>query len=171
MATLRADSTIDEVIDEYKGMVYGVALSRVLSRVDADDVFQEVFLAYYRKNMTFSSEEHRRAWLIRATLNCTKKQVSSSWKSRTEELSAELSEKTSDGRNFAFELEEQSLVFDAVRALPAKYRTVIHLFYFEDMTAEQIGKALHSRPGTVRMQLTRGRELLKENLKGDWFYE
>jgi RNA polymerase sigma-70 factor (ECF subfamily) len=47
-----------------------------------------------------------------------------------------------------------------------KYRTVLHLYYYEDLTAEEIGRLLHSPAGTVRMQLSRGRVLLKEKLEG-----
>lgn len=50
-------------------MVYGFALARTGSRADADDVFQEVFLAYFQCGKHFREEEHRRAWLLRTTLN------------------------------------------------------------------------------------------------------
>ena len=50
---LRAGGGIEEVIDRYQSTVYGLALARTGSRADADDVFQEVFLAYYQANQQF----------------------------------------------------------------------------------------------------------------------
>ena len=44
-------SEIDRLIDKYKSTVYGIAIARLGSKADADDVFQEVFLAAYRKGI------------------------------------------------------------------------------------------------------------------------
>ena len=57
------------ILERYEKMVYGFALARTGSRADADDVFQEVFLAYFQCGKHFQEEEHRRAWLLRTTLN------------------------------------------------------------------------------------------------------
>ena len=46
-------SEIDRLIDKYKSTVYGIAIARLGSKADADDVFQEVFLAAYRKGMAY----------------------------------------------------------------------------------------------------------------------
>ena len=53
-------------------MVYRIAYRYVKNSIDSDDVFSEVFLAYFKKERTFESEEHRKAWLIRVTINCAK---------------------------------------------------------------------------------------------------
>ncbi len=45
---LRAGGEMDTIIDRYQNTVYGLALARTGSRADADDVFQEVFLAYFQ---------------------------------------------------------------------------------------------------------------------------
>ena len=59
-----SEAHMHEVITRYRTMVYGIALARVRTRADADDVFQEVFLAYFRGAPAFSEEEPRKAWLI-----------------------------------------------------------------------------------------------------------
>lgn len=56
--SLRTDDCIDEVINKYSELVYRLAYARVYSKSDADDIFQEVFLRYVRKNLEFESEEH-----------------------------------------------------------------------------------------------------------------
>ena len=155
---------IDDVIEAYQSTVYGIALARTKSRDDADDIFQEVFLAYFRRNLQYKDAEHLKAWLINTTLNCTKKCLRQQRRAGVpvDELPEEV---------FAFEAPEDTALFDALCALAEPYRTVLHLFYFEDMPVERIARALSRRAGTVRMQLTRGRALLRDQLKGEFFDE
>ncbi|MCL2107541.1 MAG: sigma-70 family RNA polymerase sigma factor [Oscillospiraceae bacterium] len=160
---------IDDVIEACQSTVYGIALTRTRSKDDADDIFQEVFLAYFRRNLAFKDAEHVKAWLINATMNCTKKCLRQRARAGIpmEELPEEI---------FAFEAPEDTALYDALCALAEPYRTVLHLFYFEDMPVERVAKALGRRAGTVRMQLTRGRALLREHMllkqqKGEIFDE
>jgi RNA polymerase sigma-70 factor (ECF subfamily) len=81
--SMQADDEINEVVNKYNDMVYKLALSRTKNEADADDVFQEVFCRYFRSNTQFQSEEHKRAWLIRVTINCSNKLFSSAWFRKT----------------------------------------------------------------------------------------
>lgn len=56
-------SEIDRLIDKYKSTVYGIAIARLGSKADADDVFQEVFLAAYRKGITVKDNDEEKFWL------------------------------------------------------------------------------------------------------------
>ena len=69
--TFVQNESIETLIHRYKSTIYGVALSYTSNRADADDIFQEVFLIYYKVNPRFNDEEHRKAWLIRTTINCS----------------------------------------------------------------------------------------------------
>lgn len=144
------------VIETYFNMVYKIALSQTKDRTAADDVTQEVFLRYLKNKTEFENEEHRKAWLIRVTINCSKDVFSNAWAKKTVPLSEEL----------VFESEETGEVYETVLELPEKYRSVIHLFYYEDMSVEEIAGALNRSPSAVKSQLFRGRELLRKKLKG-----
>ncbi|WMJ24116.1 sigma-70 family RNA polymerase sigma factor [Paludicola sp. MB14-C6] len=155
--SLRTDDCIDEVISQYSAMVYRLALSQTKNSSDADDIFQDVFLRYIKNAPNFDSEEHRKAWLIRVTLNCCKNLWNSSWRKQTTELDESL----------AFETPEQYELYHTICSLPKNYRAVIQLFYYEDLSIEQISQILKAKPATVRTWLTRARGLLKEQLKGE----
>lgn len=155
--SLRTDDCIEEVMDRYSAMVYRIALAHVKTRHDADDVFQDVFLTYFEKKVCFQHEEHRKAWLIRVTLLTCKKFWASPWRRHT----------AAEDTGVTFELPEENRVYSALLELPIRYRTVLYLFYFEDLPVSAISRALKRKPATVRMQLTRGRALMKEKLKGD----
>ena len=62
----------EQIVRTYADMVYRIAYRYVKNSIDTDDVFSEVFLAYFKRKRTFESEEHRKAWLIRVTINCAK---------------------------------------------------------------------------------------------------
>ncbi len=150
----------DDAVVVYGAMVYRLAYARLQSRHDADDIFQEVFLRYVRRAPTFASYEHGKAWFLRTTINCCKNFWMSAWHRRTTALTEEVQQ------TFVYDNEEAQLLADALAKLPMKYRTVLHLYYYEGLTAEEIGQLQHSPAGTVRMQLTRGRKLLKTELEG-----
>lgn len=143
-------------VERWGDMVWRLALVRTANVSDAEDVFQEVFLRYFRHEGRFDSDEHRKAWLIRCTVNRAKSLHASSWRRRTVPLETAAQIGVED---------EYREVYSAVLALPAKYRTVIHLFYFEGLTTAEIAGHLGVAEGTVRSQLFRGRALLREALK------
>ena len=151
------EESADWVVDTYAAMVYRLAVAQMHARSDADDVFQEVFLRYARKTPAFETEEHRKAWLLRVTVNCCRRAQTSPWRKRTEPLTETLP---------FYDAEDDGGFFELLRLLPGKYRAVIHLFYYEGYSAEEIGGILDRKPATVRSQLARGREYLRRELKG-----
>ena len=162
---LRAGGEMDSILDRYQDMVYGLALARTGSRTDADDVFQEVFLAYYQSGKVFRDEEHRKAWLLRTTVNQSRRVTASSWRRKTVPLSER------EDAPVQFREPEENRVWEALQALAEDYRLPIYLFYFQELSTQEIAKILAIRPGAVRMRLTRGREQLREKLKGAYFDE
>lgn len=145
------------IIERYSDMVYRLAFSRVGTRQDAEDVYQEVFFRYLKKRPAFESEEHCKAWLLRVTLNCSNTFLTSPWRRRRTELP----------ENLPFEDRRQQKLYGELRQLPDKYRDVIHLFYYEELSVEEIGRLLNRKPSTVRTQLTRSREMLRRIMKED----
>ena len=147
--------------EKYFDTVYTLALSRTKDKNHADDVLQEVFLRYIKTDKEFESEEHIKAWLIHVTINCSKDVFTSSWYKKTAPLTEDLT----------FETKEKSDVYFAVSKLPKKYRTVIHLFYYEDMSIAEIAECMESKESTVKSWLHRARKMLEETLKGGADYE
>lgn len=154
--------TAEKSIRQYADMVYRLAFARTGNKSDADDVFQEVFLRYLQETKPFESEEHKKAWLIRVTINCAKKQLSSVWLRRTESIEEHLAYLET-----LCETPEEMGLWQELERLKPKYRTVIHLFYYEEYPVEEIARLLGQKPSTVRTWLTRARRQLKELLKDE----
>lgn len=150
-------TTLEQVIRTYADMVYRLALAQTRSPSDADDIFQDVFLRYAEKAPEFQSEEHRKAWLLRVTINRCRTHYRSNWLRRLVPL---------EGSTAAVPAPEVSPLDEALSRLPVKYRTVVHLFYYENYSTEQIAEVTGQAASTVRSQLTRARNLLHDMLKG-----
>ncbi len=160
--SLRADDWAAEALRKYADMVYRLAYAQVRNRADADDIFQEVFIRLVKKQLEFESDEHMKAWLIRVTVNCARSLWLSSWKKKVifwedKDLNRIPAEEAPAGNE---RLEE------AMDSLPMKQRQVIHLFYYEEMSVDEIAEALSEKPSTVRSTLSRARKALKKQLTG-----
>ena len=145
----------EEVIRRNSDMVYRLAFSQMKNKDDADDVYQEVFCRYIKKKQKFESAEHEKAWFIRVTLNCSKTALKSFWKTKTSEL---------DENMEMINVEKKDLSH-ALLKLPKRYNAVLHLFYYEDLSVEEISEILKISKANVRMLLTRSRRALKEILE------
>lgn len=152
---------LEHVMDTYGKMVYRLAYSQSRSRADADDIYQEVFLRYYEKRPPFGSEEHRRAWLLRVTLNRARSLFASAWFRRTVPLE----------ECAAFSEPEDRKLDEALGELPPKDRTLLHLYYYEELSTKEIAELLRRKESTVRTQLTRARRKLAEIVKGEDYAE
>lgn len=139
----------------YAQMVYRMAYARTGSKTDAEDVVQEVFLRLVRARPSFRDEEHGKAWLLRVAANCTNDLFRLPWRKREEPLRPSMA---------AEEGPEPSGVLEAVLALPEKYRLVVHLYYYEELSTAEIGRIIGRSEGAVRSRLFRAKRMLRDLL-------
>lgn len=156
------EASFNVAIEKYADMVYRIAVNQMGNQSDADDIFQEVFIKWMQHREEFKNETHEKAWLIRVTINQCKTALTSSWNKKNTEFSDELENVLS----YSDQVEEESELDVAIKQLPEKYRAVIHLFYYEEMSIAQISNILKEKESTIRTQLTRARRQLKKLLKG-----
>lgn len=160
--TQHHEAIYEEVIRRNSDMVYRLAYSLVKTRADADDIFQEVFLRYMQNAPAFQGAEHEKAWFLRVTMNCCKNFWKSPWTRRRVALECEEMEQ---GGLFCELDGDSAALVDAVKQLSKKYRIVIHLFYYEELSIEEIAKLTNAKASTVRTRLTRARRQLRSLLK------
>ncbi len=156
---MRGEQEVEQAIELYSDMIRRICLLHLNNHEDTEDVLQEVFLKYVLHSVGFESKEHEKAWLIRVTLNACKDLKRRLFRHSTVPLDV-LSEEA------ASVVPEQMEILETVLSLPAKYKDVIYLHYYEGYTAKEIGTMLHKKENTVYSLLSRGRELLKQKLGG-----
>lgn len=153
---------LNTAIEKYGDMVYRIAVNQMKSRTDADDVFQEVFIKWMQHHEQMKSLEHEKAWLIRVTLNQCKSALGSTWNKKK----AEWSQEVENTMMYEEKMEEESELDAVLNKLPERYRVVLHLFYYEELSILEISNILQEKESTVRTRLTRARRKLKSMLKG-----
>lgn len=147
-----AGMSYEQAVLTFGDLVTRLCMVRLHSPADADDCFQNVFLKLYRKAPAIEDPEGLKAWLIRVTIR-----EAASWRRRwlkgnLESLEAmpELMDTTSQDRELLFLL----------RTLPPIYRETLYLHYYEGYKVEEIAAMCGRAPGTVKSQLSRGRDML-----------
>ena len=145
----------------YGDRVFSAAFSVTGNQADADDAVQDTYLRYCSYDKEFTDEDHIRAWLLRVAINRARDQKRSFWEKHRVSWEDYM-------ETLVFEAPEDKSLFEAVMSLPAKYRTVIHLFYYSGLSIQEIAAAKHISSATVGTQLARGRELLKKKLGDDF---
>lgn len=166
---------VDQVVREYADMVYRIAVANTRVTQDAEDVFQEVFVKLVRYKDRIEDENHLKNWLIRVTINESRRIEGSGWKKNvsldtTDDEDTEWTpedESTDTNPEDAFlESERNESVLEKVRELPQKYREVIYLHFYEDKKILDISKMLGLNEGTVKTRLRRAKDILSKSMKG-----
>ena len=141
--------------EQHLDMVYRIALNCLRVPADAEDAAQTVLLRLWQSDTEFAGGGHLRYWLARVTVNVCRDMTRSPWR-RTVSLDS--------CREPVFQDPEHRELYEAVMALPAKYRLPLYLYYYEGYAAAEVAELLGLNPSTVQTRLARAREKLKIRL-------
>ena len=162
MRQAETNGRAEMILTRFGDSILRYAYTYLHNMSDAEEVLQDTLVQFLKTAPEFESENHEKAWLLRVAANLSKNRIRYNKLRETDELNEEL---------VAEEREDLSFVWEAVKSLPVKYREVIHLFYHEGYQTAQIATVLGRNESTVRSDLRRGREKLKEVLKGEYDFE
>jgi RNA polymerase sigma-70 factor (ECF subfamily) len=144
----------DEIYRMFAPMVHGIVLARV-PHDEAQDVVQDVFLTAYNKLDTLREKSAVGAWLVTIARNRSAEFYRHA--KPTEELSEEIT-----GRHTPHN--EANEVLAGIRSLPEADRETLILRLVEGMTGIEIAARTGLKPESVRVNLHRGMELLRQRL-------
>lgn len=153
---------IEKILNQYGDTVYRMAFVQVKKHDVAEDIYQDVCMKLLKQNAYIEPEEHLKAWLLRTAINCCKDYWKSAWVKRLSWKDIEEKDETTDA--IVYEEQDTGYITVCVQKLPEKYRTIIHLYYYEDYSQREIADMLHMNENTVASRLLRGREKLKNML-------
>lgn len=145
----------------YKDNIYAIGFNYFGDPTDADDIVQETFYKLSKSNTAFENEDHIRNWLIRVAVNECKRTSMSFWRKKRKPLDDYID-------SLVFESEDEGDLFSEVMKLKPKYRQVIHLFYYEGYSTDEISRLLKISRSAVTTRLARARKQLKEHLQEVW---
>lgn len=154
------DRLLTEAMDEFGHYLMRLAYSFVKERAKAEDIVQDVFIRYYTNLEKFEGRSSVKTFLYRITVNECHNYFKS-WAHRKIELTNKLSPllpNKSSAEDTVLATEKSSEIAEAVNKLPLKYREVLWLYYYAELSVQEISEVLKMPDNTVKTRLARGRQ-------------
>lgn len=159
-----SDELLSKLISEYGDSILRMCCLYLKDYHLAEDVVQETFIQVYNHYDSFRQQSSVRTWIIQIAINLCKNQMRTKWFSmgRSDEFPVLSCMEAYDGM-----LEHTQLITEISRLRP-KYREVVLLFYYQELTIREIAVLLGQKESTVKQRLKRAREQLKQALKEEF---
>lgn len=163
-------TAFDTLYSRHRDAVLRTACLITGSRMDGEDVTQEAFVQCYQKIGQLRDPARFRAWLFRLMTRAAWKH---SKRQRLEQpVEVFYAQGTEESALSAVLRTEQSRrLYAAVHALDDKHRTVVVLYYFDDMAVREIARVMQCREGTVKSRLHTARRRLHEYMEPELLEE
>ena len=147
----------------YKNDIYRLAYSYTKNKADADDITQNVLIKMHQHFYKFDNESVLKKWWVKVTINECKNLFKTVWKRKILPISSH-----EGNMEVITPSQEENPVLTAAQSLSQKYRTVIHLYYYEEYKVSEIAEILKTKESTIISRLFRARKILKDKLEGGW---
>ncbi|MEJ8544425.1 sigma-70 family RNA polymerase sigma factor [Brevibacillus borstelensis] len=162
----------EELMEGQLAKVYRLCCWLVKDKTAAEDITQEVFIQAYKHLDSFRGESQIETWLYRIAVNESKRYLRS-WSFRKLRYFSQLkSFEHTDVESEVMSKAEANRLERHVYELPFRYRQLIVLYYYQELSAETIAEILGMKTGAVYTGLHRAREQLKKRLiaeeGGEW---
>ena len=156
------DQTIERLIQEFQTPLLRLCFIQLRDRALAEDAVQETFLKAYKNYSLFRGDCSEKTWLTRIAINTCRDFQRGAWFKHTDRR---ITPEMLPIGTAQPDLEDYDLTL-AVMELPRKFREVIILYYYQDMSMEEIAETVSIAQSTVSNRLKKGREKLRRLLEG-----
>ncbi|PKG23168.1 sigma-70 family RNA polymerase sigma factor [Niallia nealsonii] len=158
------DAVFAEIIEKYGQDMLQLTFSYVNNKALAEDLTQDIFVKCYKSLHTYKQNSSLKTWLWRIAINHCKDYLKSWYNKNVVEMQNEGS-LTSNGEmveDVIIQREEEERLVSFVMKLPVKYREVIYLYYFEELTIKEISLIIHVNENTIKTRMKKAKALLKK---------
>lgn len=144
-------------VEAYADAILRLCLTYSLTREDAQDICQDIFLTLLEDSRQFENEAHERAFVLRCAINACKDLLKSAGRRRTVPMD--------QAERLPAPEQEDSGLPEAIRSLPKHYGTALCLFYYEGYSLDEIARLCGCTPAAARKRLSRARKLLAKKME------
>jgi RNA polymerase sigma-70 factor (ECF subfamily) len=165
------EDAIEVLVRRYEADVFRLALSILGDQVEASEITQETFIAALRSLPSYQEKQSFKAWLYTITLNHSrsrlrKRRVLERLRTTLTAVFQVETQKQNSPEETLVQSEEEAAVWNALHQLDERYRTVVVLRYFHELSIAEISEILSIHEGTIHSRLHYAREKLRNALKG-----
>jgi len=161
------------LVDGYKDLVFTLAIRMLKNREEAEEVSQDTFIKIYKALPKFKGESKLSTWIYKVAYNTCLDRIKKNNRRYDEVAIDSFTEnqiKTLDNALDALEeKEQQQTIQDCLQQLKSKDSFLLTLFYFEELSLEEISKVVNMEANTVKVNIHRARKrlaiLLKQRLE------
>ena len=151
------DEQIELLINKYSKLLFNISYSYLRDSFYSEDIVQETFIKLYNSYKTFNDENHIKNWLIRVVINKSINELK-----RIKKVIISYDDSIYKYKEDNFLEEKKTYVYESICLLRNNYKTVIILYYYDDLSIKEISNILKISEGNVSVRLKRAREKLKE---------
>jgi RNA polymerase sigma-70 factor (ECF subfamily) len=164
------------LVDRYKDRAFMLAVKMLHNREDAEEAAQDAFVRAFNALHKFEGSAKFGTWFYKILYNVCLTRIA---KRKDEFETLQFDENNSpdsplthhEGYSVYETNDTISFIKRTIDSLPTKYRTVLSLFYFQDLSHQEICDVTQMPTGTVKTHLFRARIMLQEKLKKEFALE
>ena len=165
----RDEKAFRELVDKYKDLVGSIVFRMIRCGGDREDLCQDVFIKVFENIGGFRMQSKLSTWIARITYNTCinyleKKKPDFPGEEALESNSIGYNDTFSDSETLTEKTNRKNIINDEIMKLPMKYRVVITMYHFNQMSYDEISSITGLAAGTVKSHLFRGRQYLKERI-------
>jgi RNA polymerase sigma-70 factor (ECF subfamily) len=165
------ETAFREMVDQYKGLVFGLTARSVPNRARAEELAQDVFLKVHRGLPYFRGESKLSTWIYRITINVRSQErpdlAATSLDAVDEGGDRPRLQPGADDRAFN-DLALKDRLDKAIQRLPIPYQVLVNGHYMKGMRYEDLADALNIPMGTVKTHLHRAKRQLRRLLETEF---
>lgn len=158
------------LVEKYKNMVFTLALRMVKNREEAEEISQDAFVKAYKSLSKFKGDSKFSTWLYKITYNSCLDKL----KSQKRMIKSDVIDKIhirgleveKDALDYMDEKERLKVINNAINLLADEDKAIITLFYFNELSLQEVSDIVGTNPNTVKIRLYRSRKKLYTILKG-----
>lgn len=156
------ETKMEQLIHDYGNNLLRLCTLYLKDRYLAEDALQEVYIRVWKKYSLFEGQSQEKTWMTRIAINVCKNYMRSPWHIKTE--IQEISELIGKEVNEYQQIDNKIDLMKGILKLKEKYRVMILLYYYQELSVKEIAFVLNRKESTVLTHLKRAREQLKKYL-------
>ncbi|UCZ54416.1 sigma-70 family RNA polymerase sigma factor [Bacillus shivajii] len=167
----KEEQALQQLMEQYGNILLRTAVLLMRDRQIAEEAVQDTYVVAFQNIDQLESDEKLKSWLMKITVNqCRTRMRRWSWKHIFLKKEADswenvIDERDGEPESLLMTNYENQLLHQHIQSLPYKYREVITLYYFQELSIKEIAILLDGNENSVKTKLRRGRTLLKGSLE------